>query len=151
MKQLGLPYEEVIISLDRPRDEWYLKINPRGLVPSLKISNGVLEDEIITESAVVSTFLADAYPKDGFYPPSRESPTSALTRARISFFVDTFTSKVNPFTYPILLADGKEKEEQATKLVEVVKKEIEPLLASADPFFGGSKTLTLAEVRLCCL
>ncbi|KAF4996929.1 hypothetical protein FDECE_12252 [Fusarium decemcellulare] len=28
LKELGLPYEEVIIDLDRPRDDWYLKISP---------------------------------------------------------------------------------------------------------------------------
>lgn len=36
LKELQLPYEEVIIDLDRPRDEWYLKINPVGtLLPSV--------------------------------------------------------------------------------------------------------------------
>jgi len=30
LKELQLSYEEVIIDLDRPRDEWYLKINPVG-------------------------------------------------------------------------------------------------------------------------
>ncbi len=28
LKELGLPYEEVIIDLDTPREAWYLKINP---------------------------------------------------------------------------------------------------------------------------
>lgn len=28
LKELGLPYEEVIIDLDTPREEWYLKVNP---------------------------------------------------------------------------------------------------------------------------
>ncbi len=28
LKELGLPYEEVIIDLMKPREEWYLKINP---------------------------------------------------------------------------------------------------------------------------
>lgn len=28
LKELGLPYEETIIDLDRPRDPWYLEINP---------------------------------------------------------------------------------------------------------------------------
>lgn len=28
LKELGLEYKEVIIDLERPRDEWYLKINP---------------------------------------------------------------------------------------------------------------------------
>jgi glutathionyl-hydroquinone reductase len=28
LKELGLKYEEVIIDLDRPREKWYLDINP---------------------------------------------------------------------------------------------------------------------------
>lgn len=28
LKELDLPYEEVIIDLDTPRPDWYLKINP---------------------------------------------------------------------------------------------------------------------------
>lgn len=28
LKELGLPYKEEIIDLDRPRDPWYLKVNP---------------------------------------------------------------------------------------------------------------------------
>ncbi|TKA63127.1 hypothetical protein B0A49_09131, partial [Cryomyces minteri] len=28
LKELDLPYEEVIIDLDRPREQWYLDLNP---------------------------------------------------------------------------------------------------------------------------
>lgn len=33
LKELGLPFEEVIIDLDRPRDPWYLEVNPVCEVP----------------------------------------------------------------------------------------------------------------------
>ena len=127
--------------------EWYLDINPRGLVPTIKISNGVLQDEIITESAIVSTFLADNFPDSSFYPKSHESPTSALTRARIGFLVDTWFTKVNTLFFPVLRAEGEEKEKLGQDLAAAVKKEIEPLLKGVAPYFGGSKVLTLAEVR----
>ena len=146
LRALKIPYEEVIIPLDRPRESWYLEINPRGLVPSIKISNGILEDEIITESAIVSTFIADMFPNSTFWPATRESPTSALTRARMAFFADTWIGKVNTYMYQIMKADGEEKEKLGADLVEAVRKEIEPLLEDAGPFFGGSKTITLAEV-----
>lgn len=110
------------------------------------ISNGILEDEIITESAIVSTFVADMYPNSSFWPASRESPTSALTRARITFFVDAFFGKVNSYMYQLLKAEGEEKEKLGAELVEAVKKEIEPLLEGCGPFFGGSESITLAEV-----
>lgn len=57
LKELGLPYEEVIIDLEVPREQWYLDINPRGLVPTIDY-NG----EVIPESGIVAQFLADAHP-----------------------------------------------------------------------------------------
>lgn len=147
LRALNLPYDEVIIDLTRPRDPWYLEINPRGLVPSIKISNGILQDEIITESAIASTFLADAYPSSAFWPASPSSPTSALKRARITFFVDTFINKVNGLLLPLLNAEGEEQEALGRGLVTAVEKQIEPLLEGAGPFFGGSSSLTFAEVR----
>lgn len=116
----------------------------------MRISNGILQDEIVTESAIVSTFLADMFPNSSFWPASRESPTSALTRARIAFFADTWVGKINTHTVPVMMADGEEKEKLGGKLVEAVKKEIEPMLEGAGPFFGGSESITLAEVRDWC-
>lgn len=139
LKELGLPYEEVTIDLDKPREPWYLDINPRGLVPAINF-NG----EIITESGVVSTFLADAYPSHLL--PASGSPEAALTRARINFFVDTWFSKAGSHFYKILMLDSDEEKAKLSKeLVDVVGKEIEPLLKDAKPFFGGSGKVTLAE------
>jgi glutathione S-transferase len=33
IKELGLPYDEVIIDLDKPREPWYLDVNPVRLPP----------------------------------------------------------------------------------------------------------------------
>jgi glutathione S-transferase len=137
LAELNLPYSEVIIDLNTPRPQWYLDLNPRGLVPT--------KDEIITESAIVAQFLADAFPGP-FLPASKESPTSALQRARINFFVDAWSSKVGSLLYPLFMAsDAAAKDELVTKTVAAVEKEIEPLLANAAPFFNGSQELTLAE------
>ncbi|KAF2449669.1 thioredoxin-like protein [Karstenula rhodostoma CBS 690.94] len=140
IKELGLPYEEVIIDLTKPREPWYLEVNPRGLVPSINF-NG----EIITESAIVSQFLADAYPSH-LLPPS-DSVDNALKRARINFFVDTWATKAGSFWFKIAAEDSQEeKEKLSQELINVVNKEIEPLLNDAAPFFGGSAKLTFAEV-----
>ncbi|CAN9139301.1 unnamed protein product [Alternaria sp. RS040] len=139
LKELGLPYEEVIIDLGKPREPWYLEINPRGLVPAINF-NG----EIITESGVVATFLADAYPSHVL--PATGSPDAALTRARINFFVDTWFSKAGSYFYKILMSGSEdEKAKLSQEFVDVVGKEIEPLLKDAKPFFGGSQKVTLAE------
>ncbi|MCJ1484137.1 hypothetical protein MMC06_004305, partial [Schaereria dolodes] len=145
LKELNLPYEEVIIDLERPREEWYLKINPRGLVPSIKFSGGVLSDEIIAESGVVAQFLADSYPSK-FFPASHSCPTAALVRARIAFFTDTYISKVNPLMMQGLRAESEEERGQkAREIVDVVRKEVEPLLEGAGPYLEGSERLTMAE------
>ncbi|KAJ8113407.1 hypothetical protein OPT61_g4455 [Boeremia exigua] len=139
IKELGLQYEEVIIDLEKPREPWYLEVNPRGLVPSIKFN-----DQIITESSVVARFLADAYPSH--LVPNTGSPDAALKRARINFFVDTWFDKVGSYFYQIALANDEAKKGELVKeFLDKVGKEIEPLLKDAKPFFGGSSKVTLAE------
>ncbi len=51
--------------------------------------------------------------------------------------------------YTVMKMDTmKEKEAKAMEWSDAIEKELEPLLKDADPFFGGSKELTLAEVCL---
>ncbi|KAH9864020.1 hypothetical protein J1614_009953 [Plenodomus biglobosus] len=139
LKELGLKYTEIIIDLDKPREPWYLEINPRGVVPALEF-NG----EIITESGIVSQFLADTYPSHVL--PATGTVEGALTRARINFFVDTWFSKVGNYWFQILRQDSEEEKEKLVKdFVGIVQKEIEPLLKDVGPFFGGSSKVTLAE------
>lgn len=124
----------------------YLEINPRGLVPSIKYSiPGIYEDEIITESAIVAQFLADARPSH-LLPSSLHDPFSPLKRARIAFFTDAWNTKVQTNLYPILTAStNEEKEAKVRDTLKAIEKEIEPLLKDASPFFGGSDKYTLAE------
>ncbi|KAF2432919.1 thioredoxin-like protein [Tothia fuscella] len=148
LKESGLEFEEVIIDLDKPREPWYLEVNPRGLVPALKYSDDTLKDEIITESAVVAQFIADVKPTT-LLPASNSSPTAALERARINYFVDTWNTKIGSFMFAMFRAGSdEEKEIKSKEWVAAVQKEIEPLLKNASPFFNGSKELTLAEVNI---
>ena len=143
LDELKIPYEEVIIDLTVPRPQWYLDINPRGLVPSVKYTAPGQKEEIITESAIVSQFFADLHPSH-LMPASTEN---ALKRARINFFVDTWSTKIGTQLFSIYTAPSEEqKEEKTSTLVSAVEKEIEPLLANATPFFDGSAELTFAEV-----
>jgi len=140
LAELKVPFEEEIIDLSVPRTPEYLKVNPRGLVPSLSY-NG----EIVTESAIVATFLADAYPSNLL--PASTDPKGPLTRARINFFVDTYFSKVVGLYHKAQIASSDaDRESLANDFVAAIVKEIDPLLTDAAPFFGGSSELTLAEV-----
>jgi len=140
LEELKVPFKEEIIDLDTPRSPEYLAINPRGLVPSIKL-NG----QIVTESAIVSWLLADEFPSH--LVPQSHAPGGPLRRARISFFVDTFFTKFQSSAFKIMGA--KTEAEQQTVVdgaVAQVVKELEPLLNDANPYFGGSDKLTLAEV-----
>lgn len=47
--------------------------------------------------------------------------------------------------FEALRAEGAEQSSKTTELVETIKKEIEPLLKNANPFFDGAEKLTFAE------
>lgn len=140
LRELGLPFETEIIDLSVPRTPEYLKINPRGLVPTISY-NGT----IITESGIVSQFLTDAHPSHLVKTSSEEG--GALERAKIAFFVDAFFSKAWAHAAAAQWATSEEvKNEKVDLLLAGIVKEVEPLLNDAAPFFGGSSRLTLAEV-----
>ncbi|ORY65109.1 uncharacterized protein BCR38DRAFT_408852 [Pseudomassariella vexata] len=142
LSELQVPFEEEIIDLTVPRTQEYLRVNPRGLVPSLEYRG-----EIITESAIVSTFLADVFPSSLL--PASTDPKGPLTRARIGFFVDTYFSKPHASFVKVYSAKSDEEVNAFMKeYVNVIAKEVEPLLKDAAPFFGGSEKLTLAEVLI---
>ncbi|KAI0164590.1 glutathione S-transferase domain-containing protein [Xylariaceae sp. FL1272] len=141
LNELKLPFEEEIIDLSKPREPEYLKVNPRGLVPSLSV-----DGEIITESAIVAGYLADAFPSH--LVSKSDDPKGALERAKIAFFVDTFMSKIHSPLMAVYKASVKNEDTTAGSqtVVDNAVKEIEPLLANAGPFFNGSDKLTFAEV-----
>ncbi|KAI2464268.1 glutathione S-transferase domain-containing protein [Annulohypoxylon bovei var. microspora] len=140
LAELQLPFDEEIIDLAAPRTAEYLKINPRGLIPTLEF-NG----EILTESAIISNFLANEFPSHLI--PVSNAPGAALLRAKVDFFVDTFISKVNGNFFKAQFAKTDDEVEGFVKeYVDAVVKEIEPLLSTAAPFFNGSDKLTQAEV-----
>ncbi|KAK8068985.1 Glutathione S-transferase domain-containing protein [Apiospora phragmitis] len=144
LAELNVPFQEEIVDLSVPRTREYLKVNPRGLVPALEF-----DGQVVTESGIVAAFLADAYPQAGLVPASTDA-NGPLARARIAFFVDTYFSKAVGHAQKAVAAyaDGEAAQQPAlADFVAAVVKEIEPLLADAAPFFGGSSKLTLAEVQ----
>lgn len=140
LTELGVPFEERIINVDGPRPAEFLKINPRALVPVL-----LFNDEIVIESAIVCQFLCDVYPSHLLPPPT--TAEGALRRARISFFTDAYWTKFHTVLFGLFESPTLQDEEAVVDAaVAGLVREVEPLLADAGPFFGGSDKLTLAEV-----
>ncbi|KAL1621829.1 hypothetical protein SLS54_005352 [Diplodia seriata] len=145
LTELKIPVEQIIINLDEPRPQWYLDINPRGLVPAIKFSNDVVVNEIIYESNIISQFLVDLRPSH-LLPASMADPSAPLRRARIQFFIDTFMSKIGGQLRGLMLADNQDT--KADEVIADADKFIEPLLADAGPFVDGSNELTYAETQV---
>jgi glutathione S-transferase len=71
INELGLrcQYESVDLSTKKTETgENFLKINPKGYVPTLLLDN----KEILSENLVIQQYLADTHPKGGLLPPVGE-------------------------------------------------------------------------------
>jgi glutathione S-transferase len=68
LEEIGAPYEQVLLdyrtTMKAPE---YLAINPMGKVPAIKHGS-----RIVTESAAICAYLADAFPEAGLAPPLGE-------------------------------------------------------------------------------
>ncbi|KAI9674191.1 MAG: hypothetical protein M1817_002009 [Caeruleum heppii] len=151
---LGLPFKEVIIDLDTPREAWYLKINPRGLVPTL-----IYDTETICESGIVAHFLADLQPSlpaplssGPLLSSPSNTPAGALHRARVAFFADAYFSKVHASSFALLkAADEAERDKLGGEMVGLIRKELEGLVGKyvkEGGFFDGREGIGMAEVLL---
>jgi glutathione S-transferase len=68
LEEVGQPYKvEVLDYASTMKGPEYLAINPMGKVPALRHG-----DAVVTESAAICAYLADAFPQAGLAPP----PTS---------------------------------------------------------------------------
>lgn len=65
LEEVGVPYRIELIRFDKneQKDPAYLKVNPMGKVPAI-VHRGV----VITESAAICTYLADAFPQAKLAP-----------------------------------------------------------------------------------
>lgn len=73
----------------------------------------------------------------------------ALRRAKMSFFIDAYWSKFHTILFQLFEAPTRDDEEKIVNdAIFGITREVEPLLADAGPFWGGSDRLTLAEVMV---
>lgn len=64
LEEVGQPYEQVLLEYGTTmKSPEYLAINPMGKVPAIKHG-----DTVVTESAAICAYLADAFPEAGLAP-----------------------------------------------------------------------------------
>ena len=67
LEEVGQPYETEVIAYDQMKSDRYLAVNPMGKVPAIKHRN-----HIVTESAAICAYLADAFPEAALSPRDDE-------------------------------------------------------------------------------
>ncbi|MQQ10658.1 glutathione transferase GstA [Epibacterium sp. SM1979] len=85
----------------------YLKINPRGYVPALRLDDGA----ILTEGAAVLQYIADAYPQAGLAPAS-----GSFERSRLHEALNWVATELHKAFNPLFRASATEAEKEAARL-----------------------------------
>jgi glutathione S-transferase len=76
LEELGIPYEAVRISTadGQQRSPGYLKINPRGRVPTL-----VVDGQVLVENVAILTYLGGGFATAGLWPERTWDQAQALS------------------------------------------------------------------------
>ena len=64
LEEVGAPYEVVNVDYAMMKSADYLAVNPMGKVPAIRHG-----DEVVTETAAICAYLADAFPEANLIPP----------------------------------------------------------------------------------
>ncbi len=131
LEEIGVPYRVEIIDLNAPeRPAAFLAMNPMGKVPVLRHG-----DTIITETAAICAWLADAFPEAGLAPPPG-SPARGDYYRWLFFTAGPFdtatTLATMDFTQP---AFGNERAPWGS--LDKVLATLEIVLADRDHLAGG--------------
>lgn len=88
LKELQLPYEEVIIDLGRPREEWYLEINPVGNLFPISLQQATEGQASLTKLREVSFHRSNT--RTRALTPSSRSPASSPNSSPIPIPLTSF-------------------------------------------------------------
>jgi glutathione S-transferase len=77
LEELGVPYETKVLNFEKGEQKTpeYLRINPMGKVPAI-VHRGV----VVTETAAICMYLADAFPAAGLAPALNDPQRGAYLR-----------------------------------------------------------------------
>ncbi|KAK5132952.1 hypothetical protein LTR08_008315 [Meristemomyces frigidus] len=132
LEEKKIPYQYIEVNPYHKPDS-LLKLNPRGLVPTLQYDNKPLY-----ESTVICEFLDEAYPDHG----PRLMPEGAFEKARVRIWIDFCTSRIIPSWHRFLQfqpMEDKEGLEEARKEFLGKMKEFAAEMDEEGPFFSGKE------------
>lgn len=132
LEEKKIPYQYIEVN-PYHKEESLLKLNPRGLVPTLQYDNKPLY-----ESTVICEFLEDAYPNCA----PKLLPDDVYEKARTRIWIDFVTSRIIPAFHRFLqfqpMSDKEGLEERRLEFLSKLK-EFADEMHSKGPFFLGSE------------
>lgn len=93
LQEAALPHRLIRVDLQTGRTEDgqdYRHFNDKAQVPALRLDNGEGEGEILTESAAVLQYIADAAPASGLAPPA-----GTLARYRLQEWLNFLATELH--------------------------------------------------------
>nr|WEU39136.1 glutathione S-transferase [Saccharina japonica] len=116
-RELGVPFEFHAMELGKDnREEWFLKLNPLGKVPTI-----VCGDDVVYESLVVNEYLADAFPPGGELGASPLLPASPAGRAMARVIAQRSNDLVTAYFTYLSNNDEEQEEGKREKFVKELK------------------------------
>ncbi|HEY8683145.1 MAG TPA: glutathione S-transferase family protein [Rhodanobacter sp.] len=136
--EIGAPHELRLVDFDSDaqRDPDYLKLNPRGVVPTL-----VIDGRPLSESAALLMVLADRHP-DAKLAPAPGTPAREAWQQWIVYLSNTLMSTYRLWFYPPEL--GAAEHTPAVRLalqrkIEAVWDLLDAQLAAQGPYLLGTE------------
>jgi glutathione S-transferase len=140
LEEIGVPYERMLISLAKGehKSDAYLKINPRGKVPSLAVDGSVL-----TENVAILTYLARQFPEAELLPRDLFEQVRCISAMAwlASTVHPTFAHIIRPERFASDTAAQTNVTETARKTFWANCQEIDTLLASNEWMLGAQYTV----------
>jgi glutathione S-transferase len=141
LEETGANYEAVPIMLakNEHKAESYLKINPRGKVPALKIDN-----DVITENTAILTYLAKTFPEKSLMP------RDLLGEVRSISTMAWLSNTVHPCFTHIFRPERFSVDESATPgIKEAGKQSFLANLKEIDGLLAGKQWIQGAQFTTC--
>lgn len=133
--EAGAPHELKLVDLDAKaqRDPEYLRLNPRGTVPTL-----VVDGQPLSESAALLMLLAERHPDSPLAPPPG-TPQRGAWYQWIVYLSNTLMSAYRLWFYPQDLCDTPEVRTALQRRIEGVWDFLETHLAAHGPYLLGER------------
>jgi glutathione S-transferase len=134
---VGFDLHDVLRLSDGSVPETFLKINPRGEVPALKL----VDDSIMTESAAMMIYLADLYPEADLAPVASSPQRAAYLRWMLYFASAVYMADLRLYYPARYSTDAGHASAIRAKAVEHMERDF-ALFAKAfgaGPFILGEK------------